>query len=74
MDLCLDGYLFKRNRINKNSINLLCKVAGCSSSVTVNREEKVVRFVDHDKGIQNKVIESLESMRTKFLSLLHLLN
>ncbi|RNA06360.1 hypothetical protein BpHYR1_027461 [Brachionus plicatilis] len=29
-------------------------IAGCTSSATVNREEKMVRFVDHDKDIQHK--------------------
>ncbi|CAF1126652.1 unnamed protein product, partial [Brachionus calyciflorus] len=55
-DLCLNGILFKRQRINKNSINWLCKVPNCSGSVTIlklneKREAKV-----HDISFKPKYI------------------
>lgn len=66
MDLCYDGYLFKRHRINKNSINWLCKTNGCNSSVTVTRDEKISRFVEHKLDIQHNLVDEQEKLRLKF--------
>ncbi|CAF1038608.1 unnamed protein product [Brachionus calyciflorus] len=66
MDLCYDGYLFKRHRINKNSINWLCKTNGCNSSVTVTRDEEISRFVEHKLDIQHNLVDEQEKLRLKF--------
>ena len=41
-DLCLDGYLFKRYRVNKNTINCLCKNPFCSGFVTLSKNNDVI--------------------------------
>lgn len=47
--LCLDGYFFKRHRINKNTINWLCKVPLCPGSATVSKNnDNLERFVEHE--------------------------
>ena len=66
MDLCLNGYLFKRQRINKNSINWLCKTSGCNASVTVTKEEKISRCIEHKIEIKHELVDEQEMLRIKF--------
>jgi hypothetical protein len=64
-DLCLNGYLFKRQRVNKKSINWLCKVKGCSSSVTLNGD-KVERFTEHNFDVFHQKFTEIEQTKAKF--------
>ncbi|CAF1044124.1 unnamed protein product [Brachionus calyciflorus] len=66
MDLCLNGYLYKRQRINKNSINWLCKTSGCNASVTITKDEKISRCVEHKKEIKHELVDEQEMLRIKF--------
>jgi hypothetical protein len=48
-DLCYNGILFKRHRINKNSINWLCKNSNCLGSITLkNSNDDIQHFVPHE--------------------------
>ena len=40
LDVMLENYLFSRHRVNKNSINWLCKHSKCP-------DEKIIRYVGH---------------------------
>lgn len=66
LDLLIEGFLFKKHRYNKNSINWLCKHEECKGSITVdNVTGKVIRYVKHD--IDNDLIED-EKLKHKALS------
>ncbi|CAF1135550.1 unnamed protein product, partial [Brachionus calyciflorus] len=66
MDLCFNGYLFKRHRINKNSINWICKVNGCNASVTLTRDDKLLRFSEHKTEINHEKLDDQEMIRIQF--------
>ncbi|CAF0936932.1 unnamed protein product [Brachionus calyciflorus] len=66
-DLCLNGYLFKRQRINKNSINWLCKIPLCSGSVTLSKNnDKIERFVEHEHVRVRRKFGEVEQAAQKF--------
>ncbi|CAF1032466.1 unnamed protein product [Brachionus calyciflorus] len=48
-DVCYNGLLFKRQRINKNSINWLCKVINCPGSITLKiANDEIQHYVPHE--------------------------
>ncbi|CAF0884641.1 unnamed protein product, partial [Brachionus calyciflorus] len=66
-DLLHNGFLFKRQRINKNTINWLCKTGGCSGSVTVNKhDEKITRNIEHEFVIFHKHLSEVELAALNF--------
>ncbi|CAF1076776.1 unnamed protein product [Brachionus calyciflorus] len=66
-DLFLNGYLFKKQRLNKNGINWLCKIKSCPGSVTLSKkDEKKVGFIDHNFDVSHKVFTELDQAGNKF--------
>ena len=54
-------------RVNKSSINWLCKVPKCSGSVTISKiEEKIERFIDHDFEIVHEKFDKMNQIQSKF--------
>ncbi|RNA20979.1 hypothetical protein BpHYR1_012951 [Brachionus plicatilis] len=66
-DLCLNGYLFKRHRINKKSINWLCKSTNCSGSVTLSKKtDNVERYIEHEFVLKHDKFTEVEETVNKF--------
>jgi hypothetical protein len=66
-DLCYEGFLFKRQRINKNSINWLCKVPICPGSVTLSKsDETVERSIGHVFVAWHEQFDNIKQIENKF--------
>ena len=66
LELVVNKYLFKRYRVNKSSINWICKNEKCKSSITIDKNEKVIYFNDHIGEMHEITAEKL--MRIEFLN------
>ena len=66
LEVLCDDYLFNRHRVNKKSINWLCKDRKqfkCSASLTIENEtDKVLRYIKHQENHKELTKEQLADM------------